>query len=307
MLFGTKEEYSYFECSSCGTLQIVDIPEDLSRHYPETYLGELGETRSAPVDERTRRLRRFLRHQRVDHMLGQRNPVGWVVAKAGHDYFPYNWDWFRTARVTRSTKILDVGCGRGDLLNSLRVHGFTNAVGQDVFQRSFLPGVVVMTKPLEELEGEYGLVMAHHSFEHMPDPIGAIANLKRLCAPDGTILLRTPVAGCLAWREYGANWYQIDAPRHLVIPSEQGLRRLAQRAQMKLARVEYDSDETQFGCSEQYAIGIALKDARSYFAHRDTTIFTEDQKRTFRERARRANAQGEGDQACFYLTHWRST
>ena len=210
---------------------------------------------------------------------------------------------FATRGVTPSSRILDVGCGRGDLLRALHVHGFTGVIGHDVFQQNFLPGITVIQKPLEELQGEYNLVMAHHSFEHMPDPIAAIASLKRLCARDGTLLLRFPVAGCLAWKEYRENWYQIDAPRHLVIPSEKALRLIAQRAQMKLVRIEYDSDETQFGCSEQYLRGIPLKDPRSYFIRRDTPIFTEHQKQSFCERARRANEQGEGDQACFYLTH----
>ena len=156
---------------------------------------------------------------------------------------------------------------------------------------------------MDELDGEYGLVMAHHSFEHMPDPIAAISNLMRLCSRDGTVLLRLPVAGCLAWKKYGVNWYQIDAPRHLVIPSEKGMRLMVQRLQMKLALVEYDSDETQFGCSEQYANGISLRDPRSYFRRRDTPIFTENEKRSFCEHARQANERNEGDQACYYLTH----
>ena len=39
MMFGTRESFDYFECSNCKTLQIVDIPADLARHYPETIRG----------------------------------------------------------------------------------------------------------------------------------------------------------------------------------------------------------------------------------------------------------------------------
>jgi hypothetical protein len=56
-------------------------------------------------------------------------------------------------------------------------------------------------------------------------------------------------------------WYQIDAPRHLVIPSQRGLRLVAQQLGLEMARVEYDSNETQFGCSEQYAQDVPLRDA----------------------------------------------
>ena len=38
MMFGTREEFEYFCCGSCGTLQIADIPDDLGRFYAsETY------------------------------------------------------------------------------------------------------------------------------------------------------------------------------------------------------------------------------------------------------------------------------
>ena len=297
MLFGTREEFRYFECSNCGTLQITSIPHNLAQYYPQTYQDVSLKT---PVVATGVRL--FLRQQRAAYMLGKMNPVGWLISKAGPNYFPY-WHWFRNANVTCTTKILDVGCGTGDLLHELRIQGFTRLVGQDFFQQNHLPGVTVINLPLEELHGEYDLIMLHHSLEHMPDPIEAIKHLKRLCAPKGTILLRIPIADCLAWKEYGVNWYAIDAPRHLVIPSEKGLRLLAQRLQLRICRIEYDSNEMQFICSEQCASGIPLKDPRSYFIRRDTAVFTKEQMRIFRERAKRANEQCEGDQACLYLTH----
>ena len=37
MFFGTREEFDYFKCPSCGCVQIVEIPEDIGRHYPSDY------------------------------------------------------------------------------------------------------------------------------------------------------------------------------------------------------------------------------------------------------------------------------
>ena len=88
-----------------------------------------------------------------------------------------------------------------------------------------------------------------------------------------------------------------------MIPSQRGLRLVAQQLGFEIARVEYDSNETQFGCSEQYAQDVPLRDARSFYFLRDTDLFTDEQKTVFRSRAAEANATGEGDQACFYLTH----
>lgn len=37
MFFGTREQFDYFVCGHCGTIQIRDIPGDLGRHYPGNY------------------------------------------------------------------------------------------------------------------------------------------------------------------------------------------------------------------------------------------------------------------------------
>src|SRR5437660_1670859 len=37
MMFGTREVFDYAECSTCKSLQIVTVPDDLSRFYPTQY------------------------------------------------------------------------------------------------------------------------------------------------------------------------------------------------------------------------------------------------------------------------------
>ena len=37
MMFGLRDEFKYFQCGECECLQVVSIPEDMSRFYPEEY------------------------------------------------------------------------------------------------------------------------------------------------------------------------------------------------------------------------------------------------------------------------------
>jgi hypothetical protein len=37
MMFGLRESFDYLECSKCGCLQQLDVPEDLSRLYDNYY------------------------------------------------------------------------------------------------------------------------------------------------------------------------------------------------------------------------------------------------------------------------------
>jgi SAM-dependent methyltransferase len=306
MMYGTKEPFSYYECASCFSLQILEVPEDLSRYYPDDYSGSQRLQSTTAVEQhKPNGIRLFVRQQRVRYTLYGTNPLGWLVAKARPDYFGYDWDWFRIARVEPDSRILDVGCGPGWLLSSLQGQGFTNLTGQDLFQKWGVKGLNILRSPLSELEGVFDFIMLHHSFEHMPDPLAALKDIKRLCAPHGVVLIRLPVAGCLAWKEYGTDWYQIDAPRHLVIPSRKGMDVLAERAGLDLFRVAFDSDERQFCGSEQYRQGIPFRDPRSYLgsprSNTDTNLFSLSQISSFQAKAREANIHGEGDQACFYF------
>ena len=36
-MFSGTEKFDYFECGNCGTLQISEIPKNMSPYYPENY------------------------------------------------------------------------------------------------------------------------------------------------------------------------------------------------------------------------------------------------------------------------------
>ena len=37
MMFGYRDEFTYFECSKCGCLQIAKIPQNMGKYYPAKY------------------------------------------------------------------------------------------------------------------------------------------------------------------------------------------------------------------------------------------------------------------------------
>jgi hypothetical protein len=85
-----------------------------------------------------------------------------------------------------------------------------------------------------------------------------MAEIARHLAPAGRALIRLPVAGGHAWRTYRENWYALDAPRHLVIPSLRAMGLLAATAGLEVERHFFDSDTGQFLASEAYQRGIPL-------------------------------------------------
>ena len=119
-------------------------------------------------------------------------------------------------------------------------------------------------------------------------------------APGRFVLIRIPVVSA-AWGEYGVDWVQLDAPRHLYLHTEKSLGLLADQAGFRITNVDYDSWSFQFWGSEQYRMDIPLRDPRSYAVDPSRSSFTSAQMSAFQARAEEWNRDRRGDQACFFL------
>lgn len=295
MMFGWRTTFEYVECASCGCLQLIAAPDDLARYYQEGYYS--FKTSAGP-----KAWKRLLRRSWMRHSTGQSDWLGAAIASVRGPMIPR--EWTSVTRATPDSSVLDVGCGAGGNLLLLREAGFTRLTGCDPFiERDFVAAgtIPIRKRFLRDMDGTYDLVMMHHSFEHMDDPHAVLSDVVRLLNPGGWCLIRIPVASSRAWKTYGIDWVQLDAPRHFFLHTVASVALLAQRSGLRLARTIHDSTDFQFWASEQYRQGVPLFDARSYMVDRSTALFDRETIETYRRRAGELNATGEGDQACFYL------
>jgi hypothetical protein len=107
--------------------------------------------------------------------------------------------------------------------------------------------------------------------------------------------VRVPTPSSDAWQIYGADWVQLDAPRHIVLPSRDGVAIMARHAGLAVENVIDDSGTFQFLGSERYRRDIPLHEGQ------DDALFTEDEVASFAARAAELNALHRGDQAMFVL------
>lgn len=299
MMFGSREIFDYLECGSCGTLQIAEVP-DLAPHYPPDYLslGSIDEIYLAS-NYRRRIAARFAGH----YLRTGRGILGRMIVERKPGIAIFYPDSLRGLRLRADSRIIDVGCGTGRLLQILHYFGFKRLSGADAFidrDMEYSTGVRIKKGTLAELDGEFDLVMLHHTFEHLPLPKDALAHIHRILAPNGTALIRIPIVN-FAWEKYGADWIQLDPPRHLFLFSVKSFTELAENSGFVIENVSYDSTEFQFWGSEQYLLDIPLTDPRSHNNPNSGTIFTDAQIDEWRRRAEELNLAGRGDQACFYL------
>ncbi|MDL2334845.1 MAG: class I SAM-dependent methyltransferase [Chloroflexota bacterium] len=211
MMFGSREPFEYLQCATCGSLSIAAVPADLSRHYPATYYSFTIEYRPRH-GHLARRLAVFALLN-IPRVFSARLPSHMAL-----------WRAMRTASVGYSTRVLDVGCGNGALLRTLRRAGFRDLNGVDPFVKDSVaePNLTITKGELKDLDGAYAFVLMCDSLEHMPDPGAALREVARLCAPGGHILISIPVVN-RSWAELGPDWVELDPPRHLFIPSVAGL------------------------------------------------------------------------------------
>jgi len=289
-MFGMGGEFPYFQCGQCGCLQISQIPDDLSPYYPPGYYS--FHLQAVPQHG----IKAWLAGKRDLASVTGRGLLGrWLGKRVAA-----RPDLACLGRVPLKLpmRILDVGCGKGQLLSILHRAGFPHLEGVDPFLSEdveVVPGVVVRKLPLKKVTGKFDLIMLHHVFEHVENGGEMLADCRDRLAQDGKILLRIPTVESAAWEKYQTNWVQLDAPRHLFLHTRTSLTHLARQAGLKLLSTHCDSSEFQFWASELYQRGIPLTNPRGK-TESPENYFTSEQMKQFANEASVLNANDRGDQ-----------
>jgi 2-polyprenyl-3-methyl-5-hydroxy-6-metoxy-1,4-benzoquinol methylase len=118
-------------------------------------------------------------------------------------------------------RLLDVGAGSGSLVERMCKLGW-KAEGLDFDRRSVesarsrgltfhLGGLPDQHFP----EASFDAITMSHSIEHVHDPVGWLAEARRILKPGGRLAIATPNARSWLHRRFGAHWFALDPPRHL--------------------------------------------------------------------------------------------
>ena len=183
----TDEMFNIMECRGCGLMRLDPRPPDaeMPNYYPDRYWA-YGNTRQGFAGL----YRRFVLR---DHLR--------FIGKA-----------IQSLEVPKA-RILDLGCGAGDILAVLRKRGHS-AIGMDISHSALrsaaelnVPGTRGSYRQAPFAEGSFDMVLMFHVLEHIPDPDAAIAGARKLLRANGRLLIQVPNADCMQYTFLGnAGW-----------------------------------------------------------------------------------------------------
>lgn len=287
---GTLEAFDYRQCRACGHLELISSVADMGVHYAKGYYSFHA--------QRIAGWRRWLHRARTSVTLGGHSAVGRLLGLVKKPFYTY---WLERTGLRLGDRLLDVGCGAGNLIRILHCAGL-RCEGIDPFLAgdSKTPeGVELRKADLMDETGSRRAILFNHSFEHVPNPRETLRKAASLLEPGGCVIVRVPLADSFAFFHYGADWFQWDAPRHRNLFTKQSLRFLAEQCGLRVDEAIDDSGAPQFWASEQYRRNIYYNSKESY-AHNDRqTLFSKRQIRDYGRWARWLNQMDAGDQATF--------
>ena len=137
--------------------------------------------------------------------------------------------WRRAKAIGRRLKnasrcrILDVGCGRGEMLMWLERYGFevygveidSNAVKASqsrVGDSRIFEGQLADAKFPDSF---FQCVTLWHVLEHASDPLALLREITRITDPDGFVYVEVPNVGGWSAQTFRKNWLAFDIPNHL--------------------------------------------------------------------------------------------
>lgn len=295
MMIGTEEVFEYFECGRCKTLQISEIPEDLSKYYPKKYYSF---SKKNDLNNKTRlKWKEFF----VKLYLSKMGTILFPVIKYLNLIY---LEKIKKNNCSLNSKILDVGSGIGNKIVNLKNLGFDNLFGSDPFiddDIHYKNGLVIYKRSIFDFNEKFNLIMFNHSFEHMVNPLEVLIQTNKLLGIQDNCIIRIPVTESYAWEHYQENWVALDAPRHIHLLNKTSMKILAEKTGFKINKFEYESSDYQFYGSEQYKMGIYLMDEKSYYINSKTELFSSHQIKDFKKKAKKLNKEKKGDIMCFYL------
>jgi 2-polyprenyl-3-methyl-5-hydroxy-6-metoxy-1,4-benzoquinol methylase len=253
---GVPGTWNLLRCPECRLVWLDrwPDPQELSKIYVDRYYTHAPDDQDAvPPSGVLHKLKVPLTAALISAYMGEPakpSPFGLAGAaliKLGpvKDAIGAEFMWLRGHQAGR---LLDVGCGAGEFLARMRQIGWEsqgvepdpNAArhARDRFGLNVFCGTLAEAGIPDE---SFDAVTMSHVIEHVADPIGLMAECRRILKPGGRLVAVTPNTESLGRRIFGGAWYPWETPRHLMIFAPEHLQLTATRAGLTIEQLKTSS------------------------------------------------------------------
>jgi SAM-dependent methyltransferase len=236
-LHGTPGEFEVAICERCGAG--VTLPQlgaaELAAFYPDTY-GPYDAAQGGLVG-------------RISGLIQR-----WQGSRA------LRTQPLRAIAERSPGRLVDVGCGRGDLGAFLIERGWAVTgiePSANACEAARSRGVDARQGTVETVELEpdgYDGAVFRHSLEHVTDPVAALEAARTALRPGGLVMVSVPNFGGWQRRRFGSRWYHLDLPRHRVHFTADAMRGALERAGLEPVSITTSTSAVGLPASVQYAV-----------------------------------------------------
>jgi SAM-dependent methyltransferase len=218
--------FQLHDCTRCGMVFLHPLPnaDELSLYYDQKYYGQGRQKFFSPLELAIRQL----------------TAVKWRRLRS---------------HVQRGDRMLDIGCGRGTMVDLARADGI-EAYG---LERNFPHGQRnphIFYKDLFDCnfpKSNFHLVILWHVLEHLAEPKKTLAEIHRILVPGGYLSLAVPNYGGAQAEASGKHWFHLDLPRHFWQFRPATLQQMIEQQRFRVVRAStYSFEYDWFGTLQSW-------------------------------------------------------
>lgn len=266
--------FDLVQCKNCGLIYLNPRPtlQEIKRYYPnEKYYSysQLEKEGSQKKDIVTK-LNTLFREAVIHNYYGKFQDLPWMQKLKNKILsFPAKYRFGTAPSFIKKGKILDIGCGDGLFLYSLRKLGWQTLgieINKAASQKARERGLEVLNCDLLEAgfnDDFFDVVRTWSVLEHLHNPSQTLAEIYRILKPGGTLIVQVPYFNSLASRLFKENWSGLDIPRHLYQFSSHTLKWIIERNNLIVKKMY---------CSSVGTIVFSLRMEKIYFLVRPISI-----------------------------------
>ena len=255
LLFKTKDiqfenngQFDIVKCENCGLIYLNPRPtkKEIEKYYPKEYKPYQSKDEKSEKSRKTSNI--FYKVMRF--LAGKKSITGI------NEIFD---------KILEG-KVLDLGCGSGELLKELKEKGFEcygvemdkNAV--EICRKNNLKVIQGdIQEYIKKINAKFDVIILSHVLEHLYNPSFVIREISRILADDGVFIIAIPSADSLMFNLFKSKWHSIDSPRHLYLFSTKTLSSLLQKYNLAIDEKHNYITYTEIAGTLYYFFGKKLK------------------------------------------------